>query len=173
MKSSPIQLLESFPEKILLTISDSYDDKSTAGTFEKLDAQVFREIEDFPGFWETEPPVKGLEERTYNVTLGIRTPKGKSAGPYVFEFVISGVVVCVGSVGDRNPRDLAFEYGLTILYGNIREQFAGLTARMRPGIRFLPTLSFIGEKPSEPMVEEVKHKPQKLRAALRKKVETE
>jgi len=169
MKSSPIQLLESFPEKIFLTISDSYDDKSTAGSFEKLDVQVFRDIEKFSDFWEVEPPVKGLEDRTYKVILGIRTPKEKSAGPYVFEFVISGVVVCVGAVGDRDPRDLAFEYGLTILYGNIREQFAGLTARMSPGIRFLPTLSFIGEKPSEAPVSDVKNLPRKKKVALPKK----
>lgn len=156
MKSSPIQVLESFPEKILLTIAESFDEKTQSGSFEKLDMQVFRNIADFPDFWDEPPPVEGLEKKTYKVTLGIRTPKDKSAGPYLFEFVTSGVVVCVRDVGDKSSRDIAYEYGLTILYGNIREQIATLTSRMRPGIRFLPTLSFIGEKPHEPVLKDSK-----------------
>lgn len=164
MKSSPIQILESFPEKILLTTRDDAED-SVPGSFEKLDLQVFRRIVECPEFWESSPPVEGLESRTFKVTLGIRTPKDKPAGPYLFEFVSSGIVACVQNISDKSPKELAYEYGLTILYGNMREQIATMTARMNPGIRFLPTLSFIGEKPQEP-------EPARPRAVRRRRVVT-
>jgi hypothetical protein len=143
MKQSPIQLLESFPRKML--VEEVGPDDSDESAFEKIDLQIMRGIESVPQFWEEKPPLSGLENRTYRVTLGVRTPRDKPAGPYEFEFILSGIFACMAIPKDKKCEDMAYEYGLTILYGNIREHFATISSRMEPGVRFLPTLSFLGE----------------------------
>ncbi|MFC7434214.1 hypothetical protein ACFQNJ_06780 [Hydrogenophaga bisanensis] len=153
MRASPIQLLESFPEKVLVEAALlDQDEEQGQQAFEKVDLQIMRGIEPCSDFWKIDPPVSGVNDRTFRVTLGVKTPENKPAGGYSFEFVVSGIVACLPErVGDKAPIDVAFEYGLTILYGMIREQFSFLSARMQPGIRFLPTVSFMGEMAAKPL----------------------
>jgi hypothetical protein len=147
MKSSPIQLLESFPEKVWVERNKlEYALKNGESVFDRIDLQILKSIEAFPDYWEDTPPVSGLKDRTFRVTLGVRTPENTKVGAYVFEFVVTGTIACIpDNLGVRSPEDISFEYGLAILYGMIREQFASITSRMQPGIRLLPTVSFIGE----------------------------
>lgn len=151
MKLSPIQLLESFPEKVWVERNKSEGaPEDGESVFDRIDLQVFKRIEPFPDFWEDAPPVPGLKDRTFRLTLGVRTPEETKVGAYVFEFVVTGAIACIPeTLGGRNPEDVAFEYGLAILYGMIREQFASISSRMQPGIRLLPTLSFMGEREAE------------------------
>ena len=156
MKASPIQLLESFPEKVWVEIPQMDGENSVnQAEFERVDLEILRGIEQCADFWKEDVPIQGVQERTFRVTLGVKTPENTPAGGYIFEFVVSGIVACMPEkVGGKMPKDVAFEYGLTILYGMIREQFSMISSRMRPGIRFLPTMSFMGEsdlKPKSPL----------------------
>jgi len=151
MKSSPIQLLESYTEKVLVERGNLDEvQKVDDSVFDRIDLQVFKKIEPFPDFWEKTPPIPGLQNRTFRVTLGVRTPEDSKVGSYIFEFVVTGAIACMPeNLGGRSAEDVAFEYGLAILYGMIREQFASISSRMLPGMRLLPTLSFMGERESE------------------------
>jgi hypothetical protein len=151
MKSSPIQLLASFPEKVWVERNMTEEMLGNGKSiFDRIDLQVFKRIEICPEFWEDEPPVPGLKERTFRVTLGVRTPEKSTVGAYLFEFVVTGTIACIPEkVNEMNPEDAAFEYGLAMLYGMIREQFASITSRMQLGTRLLPTISFMGDRDAE------------------------
>jgi pyrroline-5-carboxylate reductase len=53
-------------------------------------------------------------------------------------------------VKDTSNDDIALQYGLTLLYGLIREQISNLTHRMMWGQAMLPTMSFLDEKHERP-----------------------
>jgi hypothetical protein len=146
MKLSPIQLLESSIEKILVERVRGDVSKEEGEMSNTLDFQVFKEIKPLPGFWEQPPEPADLKERTFMVTLGIRTPATKSFHNYGFELVVSGVLVSLREeYRSHSVQDMVLEYGLTLLYGIAREQFTATTARMSNGPCVLPTMSFIGE----------------------------
>lgn len=151
MRPSPIQMVEAFPEKVWVELNGNIDATSDDdSSLDKIELQFRKRLEPFPDFWDDGEPFEGARERTFKVTLGVRTPEGTKVGAYVFEIVIAGAFACVAKkVGDLEPEDAAYEYGLTMLYGMVREQFAAITSRMLPGIRTLPTLSFIGERKIE------------------------
>jgi hypothetical protein len=151
MKLSPIQLLESHPEKVWIERVSvdlgSAEDESTSG---QVDIQFYKKMVPFSDFWKIEPAVPGLKDRTFHLTLGVRTPENLRAGTYVFEIVLTGVFACIPEkVGNRIPEDVVFEYGLTMLYGMVREQLVAISSRMQPGLQLLPTLSFMGEWKAE------------------------
>jgi hypothetical protein len=168
MKLSPIQLLESNIE--VLSIKRDFDggDAPERSLTSSLDLQVYKNVEQVKDYWspdeKLEPPE--LRNRTYEVTLGIRTPPQKNFEQYHFEIVVAGVIVCLPeNFQNKSVSDMVNEYGLTLLYGIIREQFAATTSRMRGGTKMLPTLSFIGEtdKPTKsqqlkPVVKSAKKK---------------
>jgi hypothetical protein len=146
MKLSPIQLLESSVEKILVERIRGDAGEQAHEMSDTLDFQVFKEIKPFPEFWVQPPEPALLKETTFVVTLGIRTPAGKSFHGYGFELVVSGVLASLQeSYRSHGVQDMVFEYGLTLLYGIAREQFTATTARMSNGPCVLPTMSFIGE----------------------------
>ena len=63
--------------------------------------------------------------------------------------IASGVFSCsIENFKSKSVQDMVFEYGLTLLYGMMREQFANATSRMSKGLKLLPTMSFMGEMAS-------------------------
>lgn len=154
MKASPIQLLESSIQKVFVESNDEYDEESNGtGPFEEIVLQTFKRVDAFPDYWDDEkPPVDGLADRTYRLSLGVRTPTDDpSTGPYMFEVVFNAVVACVPErVGTLTAAQAAREYGLTMVYGMIREQLLNATSRMPYGARLLPSVSFIGDSDAEP-----------------------
>lgn len=146
MKLSPIQLLESSVEKIWVERVRGDAGEQAHEMLDTLDFQVFKEIKPLPEFWVQPPEPAALKERTFMVTLGIRTPATKSFHGYGFELVVSGVLVSLREeYRSHSVQDMVLEYGLTLLYGIAREQFTATTARMSNGPCVLPTMSFIGE----------------------------
>ncbi len=153
MKLSPIQLLESSLE--VVSIKRDFNTSTSEGISltSSVDFQVYKELRQELNYWEAsdqvDPP--DLRNRTYVVSLGIRTPPDKNYNQYNFEIVATGVVVCLPEkFENKSVEDMVFEYGLTLLYGMIREQFAATTSRMRSGTKVLPTLNFLGEKAPSP-----------------------
>lgn len=157
MKRSPIQLVQSNLLKIAIepVQEDRFKNRRPSNPFEyeKVVLETAREFVKFPEYWEGSPPIEGLEDKTYLVQLGLRTPiDGAYVGPYKFEAVYSGVISILpnrkqGSISDD---DLALQFGLTLLYGLIREQIGNLTYKMMWGQALLPTMSFLDEKHEAP-----------------------
>ena len=146
MKLSPIQLLEAHFEKISIERADNLNSNTERDIAEKFNLQVFKEIKAFPEYWEHEHEIPNLRERTYMVTLGLRTPDDAHFEGYKFEIVVSGAIACLPEeFKSKSVEDMVLEYGLALLYGMLREQFATTTARMSTGQKLLPTLSFLGE----------------------------
>lgn len=148
MKVSPIQLLESDLHKISIEVNESFDeDEGEDAQFQEIVLQTFKRVDAFPDYWETRaPPVASMKERTYRLSLGVRTPPDSDTGPYRFEIVFNAVVACLPErINNLDPSQAAREYGLTMVYGMIREQLVSCTARMAHGIRLLPSVSFIGD----------------------------
>jgi preprotein translocase subunit SecB len=149
MKFSPIQLHESHFEKILIECADQQSNSAQLTLPPDFAVEIFKYIKLSPSYWGIEPPVPGLNERTYAITLGLRTmEEGKFEG-YKFELIASGVFSCsIENFKSKSVQDMVFEYGLTLLYGMMREQFANATSRMSKGLKLLPTMSFMGEMAS-------------------------
>lgn len=156
MKASPIQLLESSLAKAFVEPVADYDDggSDVSQVFEEVVLQTYKRIDAFPDFWASEkPPFPGLADRTYRLALGVRTPDDQGQnGPYKFEVMFTAVVACIPErIGELSPAQAAQEYGLTMLYGMIREQVLNLTSRMTYGTRLLPSVSFMGDSRSVPV----------------------
>lgn len=148
MRLSPIQLLESNLEVVSIKRDFDGHDLPERSLTSSLDLQVYKDVHQIFDYWgpEENPEPPELKNRTYAVSLGIRTPPQKNYEKFHFEFVVTGVIVCLReSFTSKSVHDMVHEYGLTLLYGIIREQFAATTSRMRGGTKMLPTLSFMGE----------------------------
>jgi hypothetical protein len=154
MKRSKIQLLQTTLLKILVepALENGERIRSQTGPFvyDKVILETAKSCEHYSEFWEgSTPPVEGLAEKTYLVQLGLRTPQdARDVGPYRFEVVTSGVIAVLpdrkqGTVGDD---DLAMQYGLTLLFGTVREQLSTITYKMPWGQVLLPTMTFLDEK---------------------------
>ena len=149
MRSSPIQLIETVLEHIRVTPNDKYDEKTAADTsLEDVTLQFRFECKQLKDYWagERQRTPNGMENNTFRVLIGVRTPPESKDTPYTFEVVCSGIVGCwKEKVSDKLPSAVAAEeYGYAMLYGMAREQILALTSRMRFGSRMLPTLSFMG-----------------------------
>lgn len=148
MKASPIQLLSSTLDRVKVEANDDYDESGPSRS-DDIVLESFKQWEACPEYWlDEDVGVPGVEERTYRITLGVRTPAGDLTGPYAFDIICTGVVACFPEgVGNLNPEEAAHQYGCTILFGMIREQLLALTARMPYGLRLLPTVSFLADAP--------------------------
>ncbi len=156
MKPSPVQLLQSTIDKISVESNDEFDGGGEGVSLrEDILLQVKEGFQGFSEYWGKENPVPlvGLENRTYLVSLGIRTdPEDRRLAPYSFELAVSGIVACMPEmVHELRPEEAARQYGLAMIYGAMREQLLTLTSRMIHGPRLLPTVSFMeATKPPVP-----------------------
>jgi|GEM_PF-2623104 hypothetical protein len=154
MKKSDIQLLQTSLLKLSLEpVPDSkFENRRPSNPFEyaKVVLETSKECTKLREYWTgIAPPVESIRETTYHVQLGLRTPAGSDdVGPYRFEIVCSAVIVVMPDrkVGKLTDDDVALQYGLTLLYGIIREQISTLTYKMPWGQVMLPTLTFLDEK---------------------------
>lgn len=153
MKPSPVQLLQSTIDKIAVEANDKFDSSGKGASLrEDIVLQVKEGFQDFAEYWDkgNPAPLPGLENRTYLVSLGIRTdPEDRQQAPYSFELAVSGIVACMPEmVHQLRPEEAARQYGLAMIYGAMREQLLTVTSRMVHGPRLLPTVSFM-EPPKE------------------------
>lgn len=157
MKKSPIQLLQTSLLKLSIEpVSEARYEKrrpSNPFEYEQIVLETARACNKLPEYWkEIPPPIEGLVDRTYYVQLGLRTPNDTiDVGPYRFEIVLSGVIAVLPSRKELKvpDDDMALQYGLTLLYGVIREQLSTLTYKMMWGQVMLPTMNFMDEKTPE------------------------
>lgn len=148
MKPSPVQLLQSTIDKISVEVNEDFTGVGEGQIWaEDITLQVREQVEQASDYWDGRdvPPVPEIRGRTYVITLGVRTdPKEKTQAPYSFEILASGLVVCmVERIGEMEPDEAAKQYGLSMIYGAMREQLLILTSRMIHGPRLLPTVSFM------------------------------
>lgn len=165
MKTSPIQVVESFIEKFHVEINADFEESGNLQDVIKLDS--FQQCRPAADFWKTNAPVfEGVESRTFTVRLGVRTTGADAAQkePYQFEMICSAVVVCIPvMVSELTPEIAARQYGLTLLFGVMREQLLTVTGRMPYGQRLLPVVSFMeAGKRAEPALDEPKGDVQRL-----------
>lgn len=147
-----MQLLQSSLLKIFIEPCKFEGDSPSTGPFDydKVKFETARACGKFSEYWSGRLiPVDGLEKKTYFVQLGVRTPpEEENVGPYKFEIVCSGVVAVMPEreINSLSDDDLVLQYGLTLLYGIIREQLSTLTYKMTAGQALLPTMTFLEEK---------------------------
>ena len=161
MKKSPLQLLQTSLQKLSIEpVTDPRFEKrrpSNPFEYEQIVLETSKMCSKIPEYWrEIHPPIEGLVDRTYYVQLGLRTPNDSNeVGPYKFEIVLSGVVAVLPGRKELevSDDDMALQYGLTLLYGVIREQLSTLTYKMMWGQVMLPTMNFMSEKTLEPPTE--------------------
>ncbi len=154
MKKSDIQLLQTSLLKLSIepVPNPKFEIRRPSNPFEydKVVLETSRECTTLSEYWSgIEPPMESIRETTYHVQLGLRTPADSDdVGPYRFEIVYSAVIVVMPDrkVGKLTDDDMALQYGLTLLYGIIREQISTLTYKMPWGQVMLPTLTFLDEK---------------------------
>jgi len=154
MKKSKIQLLQTSLLKLSIEpVPDlKYENRRPSNPFEydKIVLETSKDCTKLSEYWSgIAPPIESIRETTYQVQLGLRTPTDmEDVGPYRFEIVYSAVIVVLPdrSVGKLTDDDMALQYGLTLLYGVIREQISTLTYKMSWGQVMLPTMTFMDEK---------------------------
>ena len=146
MRLSPIQLLDSSIERIFVERVHGVVEQNEAPLTTSMDFQVFKQFAAEPEYWLETPEPASLKDRTFRVTLGLKTPQDKPFQNYRFELVASGVLMVLPESFEPNRvQDMALEYGLTLLYGILREHLTLSTGRMANGACLLPTMSFLGE----------------------------
>lgn len=105
--------------------------------------------EPIPDFWRgRELPISGIEDRTFVVNLAIRTAsEDNESYPYTFRIRCAGVVACTKEQVSTNlsAKAAATEYGLSLLYGMVRDKVLLSTSRMPHSSWMLPTVSFMGD----------------------------
>lgn len=154
MKKSPLQLLQTTLLKLSIepVVDGRFTDRRPSNPYEydHVVLETSKNCSKFQRYWDSIPvPVEGIQEKTYYVQLGIRTPLGTdNVGPYKFEIVYGGVIAVLPDrrMNEISDDDLALQYGLTLLYGVVREQLGALTYRMSWGQAMLPTMTFMDEK---------------------------
>ena len=154
MKRSPVQLLDPSLEKIFVApSSESKYEERTPSPFEYDEKRVFQFSKSFgrvpASYWNGKPPREGLGDRTFFVGLALRTnPDEKDVGPYKFEIKATGVVAVIPEkIGKLEAPEAAYQYGLALLFGMIREQIYTTTSRMKWGPIILPIASFLDDTP--------------------------
>ena len=154
MKKSKIQLLQTTLHKLFLEpVDDSkYENRTPSNPFEyeKIILETHKACSKYSEYWDAlTTPIENIKESTYHVQLGLRTASTtEEVGPYRFEVLYSAVVTILPGRGEGtlSEEDLALQYGLTLLYGVIREQISTLTYKMIWGQVMLPTMTFLDEK---------------------------
>lgn len=154
MKRSQIQLLQTSLLKLAIEPipNSKFNGRRPSNPFEyeKIVLETSKSCKRYPQHWnDIQQPVEGLAEKTYFVQLGLRTPPDtEDVGPYKFEVVYAAVIAILPQRvnGELSDDDLALQYGLTLLYGVIREHVSTLTYKMNWGQAMLPTMTFMDEK---------------------------
>ncbi len=150
MKQSKIQLVDLTLVRLSFLNNPHYDnspndDKVDGG----LILQSAKTIHKFPEYWDdqkVDSVAEAIKDHTYRVKLGVRTiPDDRNAYPYQFEVMYSGVILVLDHL-DGDPNVYAAKYGLTLLYGAIRDQVHALSSQMSRGRLLLPTMSFEDER---------------------------
>ncbi len=153
-KLSPVQLLECQPIKMSVELSDPSDGPtwSTPDTHD-IGLEFYKQMVRFSDtdLDDSDAFAKG---HTYQVSLGVRSAVGRTYAGLKFEFIYSGRFACTQSFADNahrshTPQQMAYQYGLSILYGAVRESFATMAARMGHPKLCLPLLNFMGEQPPQ------------------------
>ncbi|MBU3649155.1 MAG: hypothetical protein FGM28_02475 [Limnohabitans sp.] len=150
---SPVQLIDSYPLKMRVELAAPSDRPTMIKHAKDIGLEFYKDIRlieagDLPKTSGYSP------SNTYQVSLGVRSAYERPFSGLDFEFVYAGRFVCTESYFDNRKRELspeclAYQYGLTILYGSIRETFTTMANRMGQHGAFLPVLSFMEEKPPE------------------------
>jgi len=159
MKRSPVQLVDSqlFKLSIEPLRVDGGLTRKPPSPVQDIEFETAQGMQLATDYWEGDVP-PGLEGRTFNVHLGIRSLNGTNQpnASYEFEVIFVGIFAIVQeeSPSRMPPGLLAWQYGMTMLYGLIRETVASQTLRMPNGRLMLPTMSFLGEGPSETLNED-------------------
>ena len=156
MKKSFIQLLQTSLLKLSIEPASDlkYENRRPSNPFEyeKIVLETSKACSKLNEYWSAlPPPIESVRETTYHVQLGLRTPTDlEDVGPYKFEIVYSAVITILPdrAKGKLSDDDMALQYGLTLLYGVIREQISTLTYKMTWGQVMLPTMTFMDEKHS-------------------------
>ena len=140
MKLSPVQLIDTFPVKILVEYnpiapSDDVLEKT------QLDIEHMSDVEVL-----TINAKDGGTLNTYSLMLGLRSgDASRGIMPYSFEIIVRATITIDSTLckADTNINDLATKNGLTMLYGQVRELLLSSTSRMKRGAFMLPTMSFM------------------------------
>jgi hypothetical protein len=108
----------------------------------------YRHCESGADFWtDSEEVEDDARSRTFRVRLGLKTKEGVASRiGYRFEVVAAAHVIVAQDKANVAREDLATQYGLSLLFGIIRETLTSNTARMQNGKVYLPTFSFLGTK---------------------------
>lgn len=156
-KLSPVQLLECQPIKMSVELSDQSDARAgSAPDAHDIGLEFYKHIVKFSDtdLDDSDAFAKG---HTYQVSLGVRSALGRPYGGLKFELIYSGRFACTQRYADNahrthTPEQMAYQYGLSILYGAVRESFATMASRMGHPRLCLPLLNFMGEQPPQNLV---------------------
>lgn len=157
MKTSPIQLLDAVFEEISIEANSGHEPRIGGQISDDIRFETISACEPLPDFWNgKDVPIEGVQDRTYVINLAIRTSaEGRDIYPYVFQIKCAGVVACIKEKVSNNlsARDAALEYGLSLLYGMVRDQVLQCTSRMSRSTWMLPTVSFMGDSKQKQTVQ--------------------
>jgi preprotein translocase subunit SecB len=141
MQLSPIQLISSSFERLTFEVDmAAYDAQQKARA-----AGAARDLPSVLPF-ECDVSYSNLEEQD-EVYLGmlrlkLSTKPEHTYQHYRFEMVISGAFMLKGTVPEARRQYLLVVNGAAVLFGICREWLRATTARCRPGIAVLPTVTF-------------------------------
>jgi preprotein translocase subunit SecB len=139
MKLSPVQLLESYPVKLIVEQNPKY---STINSEDGDEIEVkFEHITNI-----VKSPTQSEGEARYFSMVGIRSfSENEEDLPYSYEIMIGGIFSIDFSAAPKDVRvdDMAARHSFTMLYGQAREWLCNMTTRMRHGMVTLPTMSFM------------------------------
>jgi hypothetical protein len=151
MKLSPVQLLDSHPFKVSVDFNSKAFFEEEGEKEDNLeedleDDEVEFSIEHMTHVERLSSGSDG-EHPSYGLMLGVRSSEDSDSNHYSFEIVMVGhFSIDPTVVANVSVDDLAVQYGFSILYGQIRDLLMGITARMKPGVFILPTMSFMDAK---------------------------
>jgi len=141
MRASPIQILESK----LLKIHFEQNKNHNLEESQEISIQSAKGFQKHPAYWSDQDIPPSVKDRTFLIRLAIRTnPNEEFSAPYTFEIIFSGTILIEQDKGPENET-YALQYGLSILYGSIRELVLNISSRMTRGPFMLPTMSFMDE----------------------------
>ncbi len=150
---SPIQLLACQPLKLCVELPIAAQDRVSTHDPRELGLEFYKQIQLLEP-QDTQGEDAFAMAHTYQVSLGVRSPMGRPYAGLNFEMVYSGQFACTERFANNphhtlRPEQMAYQHGLSVLYGAIRESFATMAARMGYPQVCLPLLNFMGETPTE------------------------
>lgn len=146
MHLSPVQLLDSTIERIRI---DQVLEANEAETDLSKFLLFYRHAEPATDYWDESDEVPAdVKSRTFRVRLGLKTKDDLvPVQGYRFEVVASAYLLVLPEQDPKHsPEDMAAKFGLTMLFGAIREILTTNTARMRHGKIRLPAFTFSDTK---------------------------